>query len=50
VKVVLVSGGLAVEQVGRAVPCARNHNCAVLPSGKHVDGALVEGRLMVQLP
>jgi hypothetical protein len=50
VKVVLVSGGLAVEQTGRAVPCARNHTCAVLPSGKHVDGALVEGRLMVQLP
>ena len=50
VKVVLVSGGLAVEQIGRAVPCARNHNCAILPSGKHVDGALVEGRLMVQIP
>jgi len=50
VRVVLVSGGLAVEQIGRAVPCGRNHNCAVLPSGKHVDGALVEGRLMVQIP
>jgi hypothetical protein len=50
VKVVFVSGGMSIEQTGRAVPCARNHNCAVLPSGKHVDGALVEGRLMVQVP
>jgi len=50
VKVVLVAGGLAIEQTGRAVPCARNHNCAVLPSGKHVDGAFVDGRLLVQMP
>ena len=49
VKVVLIAGGMAIEQTGRAVPCARNHTCAVLPSGKHVDGALVDGRLMVQL-
>ena len=50
VKVVLVAGGLAIEQTGRAVPCARNHNCAVLPSGKHVDGAFADGRLLVQMP
>ena len=50
VKVVLVAGGLAIEKTGRAVPCARNHNCAVLPSGKHVDGAFVDGRLLVQMP
>ncbi|HEY8926676.1 MAG TPA: hypothetical protein VIU64_19970, partial [Polyangia bacterium] len=50
VKVVLVAGALAIEQTGRAVPCARNHNCAVLPSGKHVDGAFVDGRLLVQMP
>jgi hypothetical protein len=50
VKVVLVAGALAIEQTGRSVPCARNHNCAVLPSGKHVDGAFVDGRLLVQMP
>jgi len=50
VKVVLVAGALSIEQMGRAVPCARNHNCAVLPSGRHVDGALVDGRLLVDLP
>jgi len=50
VKVVLVAGALSIEQMGRAVPCARNHNCAVLPSGRHVDGALVDGRLLVDMP
>ena len=50
VKVVLVAGALAIEETGRAVPCARNHNCAVLPSGRHVDGTFVDGRLLVQMP
>jgi len=50
VKVVLVAGALSVEQMGRAVPCARNHNCAVLPTGRHVEGTLVDGRLLVQMP
>jgi flagella basal body P-ring formation protein FlgA len=50
VKIVLVSGSLAIEQMGRAVPCAKNHNCAVLPSGKHVDGTFVDGRLRVEMP
>jgi hypothetical protein len=50
VNVVLVTGALAVEQVGRAVPCARNRSCAVLPSGKHVDGTFRDGRLLVQMP
>lgn len=49
VKVVLVAGALSVEQTGRAVACARNHNCAVLPNGKHVDGTLMDGRLLVEL-
>ncbi|HEY4184075.1 MAG TPA: hypothetical protein VGP07_03360 [Polyangia bacterium] len=50
VKVLLVAGGMSIEQMGRAVPCARNHNCAVLPSGRHVDGTLVDGRLLVEMP
>ena len=49
VKVVLVAGALSIEQTGRAVACARNHNCAVLPNGKHVDGTLTDGRLLVEL-
>ena len=50
VKVVLVAGALSIEQTGRAVACTRNHNCAVLPSGRHVDGALVDGHLLVEMP
>jgi flagella basal body P-ring formation protein FlgA len=45
--VVVVSGALMVEQAGRSVPCARGRTCAVLPSGKHVEGDLVDGRLVV---
>jgi hypothetical protein len=48
-KVVLVSGGLQVEQLGHALACGRAQ-CAVLPSGKHVEGTLVGGRLMVTVP
>ena len=50
VKVLIVSGALAIEQIGHAVPCARGRTCAVLPSGKHIEGTLVDGRLMVQMP
>jgi flagella basal body P-ring formation protein FlgA len=49
VKVVLVSGALQAEQDGRAIPCGRGQ-CAVLPSGKHVQGTVVDGRLVVRLP
>jgi hypothetical protein len=48
-KVVLVSGGLQIEQLGHALACGRAQ-CAVLPSGKHVEGTLLEGRLMVTVP
>ncbi len=50
VKVVVVSGSLVIEQTGRAVPCVRGRSCAVLASGKQVEGELVDGRLMVQSP
>jgi flagella basal body P-ring formation protein FlgA len=50
VKIILVSGTLAIEQTGRAVPCGRNRNCAVLPSGKHLEGTIADGRLVVQVP
>lgn len=50
VTVVIQAGTLVVEETGHVVACPRNHNCAVLPSGKYVDGTLVDGRLMVQVP
>jgi flagella basal body P-ring formation protein FlgA len=49
VKVVIRAGALTVEQAGTIVPCARDSVCAVLPSGKHVAGHLVEGHLDVEL-
>jgi hypothetical protein len=50
VKVVVVAGALTVEQPGRAVPCARGRSCAVLRSGRHVEGDLIDGRLVVEAP
>ena len=44
------SGALTVEQSGRAVPCARGLACALLPSGRRVEGRLTDGRLLVELP
>jgi hypothetical protein len=48
--VVLRSGALSVEQQGRAVPCARGRACAVLPSGRRVEGRLADGRILVEVP
>jgi hypothetical protein len=50
VKVTIVSGSLAIEQTGRVVSCGRGRVCAVLPSGKHIEGTLENGRLKVELP
>jgi hypothetical protein len=50
VKIVVRVGALSVEQLGRIVPCTRDAICAVLPSGKHVEGRLEDGRLVVELP
>lgn len=50
VKVVVVSGALMIEQTGRGAPCARGRSCAVLASGKQVEGELVDGRLVVETP
>lgn len=50
VKVLILSGALAVEQTGRVVPCGRGRVCAVLPSGKHLEGTFQDGRLKVELP
>jgi hypothetical protein len=50
IRVVVRSGALAVTQTGRVVSCGRGRVCAVLPSGKHVDGTLAGDLLEVQLP
>ena len=50
VKVLVQSGALAVETSGRLVSCGRDKTCAVLASGKHVEGRFADGRLVVELP
>ena len=50
VKVLVMAGTLSIEQSGRAVPCQRARSCAILPSGRHVEGDLIDGRLVVTLP
>jgi hypothetical protein len=50
VRIVVRTGALTVEQLGRIVPCSRDAVCAVLPSGRHVEGRLEDGRLIVDLP
>ncbi len=48
-KVVVAAGALVVEMAGRVVSCGAGKACAVLPSGKHVEGTLTDGRLWVTL-
>jgi flagella basal body P-ring formation protein FlgA len=50
VTVVVRSGALQIEQPGRAVACARGTACALLPSGRRVEGRLDGGRLLVESP
>jgi hypothetical protein len=44
----LRDGALRVATVGRVVPCGRGKSCAVLQSGKHVEGQVQNGILLVQ--
>jgi hypothetical protein len=50
VAVVLRVGDVAVEQTGRALPCARGRACALLPSGRRVEGSFEGGRISVEAP
>jgi len=51
VKILVVTGVLAVEAHGRRVPCGQNKACAVLASGKHLEGRMDDvGRLIVEVP
>lgn len=50
VTVVLHHGALSLSQEGRAVPCSRGHACALLPSGRRVEGAWLDGRIVWEVP
>jgi flagella basal body P-ring formation protein FlgA len=51
IKIVFVSGSVAIETQGRRTTCFRARDCAVLASGKHVEGHIDDnGRLIVEVP
>lgn len=50
VRVRVRAGALTVEQMGRLISCGTGRACAVLPSGKHVEGVLEEDTLVVVAP
>jgi hypothetical protein len=47
---VIVAGALRVEQQARALPCRAGRACALLPSGRRVEGAWHAGRIVVEAP
>lgn len=50
VRVLLRAGAIEISQEGRAVACRRGRACALLPSGRRVEGAFSGGRLVVEAP
>jgi len=50
VAVELRIGDIAVRVTGRALPCARDRACALLPSGRRVEGRLLGDRIAVEAP
>jgi len=51
VTVLFRAGAISVEQTGRAIPCVRGSACAVLPSGRRVEGRLAaDGRIFLEVP
>jgi hypothetical protein len=48
--VVVRTSGLEITQQGKALPCRRGRACALLPSGRRVEGALASGRLVLESP
>jgi hypothetical protein len=49
VTIVLRSGAITLTQEGRLAPCIPGRSCAVLPTGRRVEGQLVDGRLVVEV-
>jgi hypothetical protein len=50
VKVLARSGSLAISQSGRVISCGRGRSCAILPTGKHVEGTYEGDVLVVVVP
>ncbi|HTP30190.1 MAG TPA: hypothetical protein VMK12_31600 [Anaeromyxobacteraceae bacterium] len=50
VAVALRAGALLVEQQGQAVACRRGRACALLPSGRRVEGQWHDGRILLEEP
>jgi hypothetical protein len=50
VRVVVRVGDLTITELGRLIPCQRDVACAVVPSGKHVEGRLDGETLLVEVP
>lgn len=48
VRVVVRAGAVALAQEGRLVPCAAGRACAILPSGRRVEGRRAEGELLLE--
>lgn len=49
ITMVLKSGAITLVQEGRLAPCISGRSCAVLPTGRRVEGQLVDGRLVVEV-
>jgi hypothetical protein len=50
ITVVVRAGSVELAAAARAVGCARGKACAVLPSGRRVEGRLEAGRLVLETP
>jgi hypothetical protein len=50
VTVVVAAGTLRVERQARALPCRAGHACALLPTGRRVEGAWHGGRILLESP
>jgi len=50
VAVVLRAGALVVEQRGQAIACRRGRACALLPTGRRVEGTWHDGRIQLEAP
>ena len=50
VTVVVRAGAVELATAGRAIGCPHGKTCAVLPSGRRVEGRLEDGRLVLETP
>lgn len=50
VRVLLRHGPIELEAEGRAVPCIKGHACALLASGRRVEGVWSDGRIVWEVP